>query len=76
MGKRRFRIVGIQEPGKVDVYPLGIVNLYACDDDQLEKIKNATGCDFIQPEVDAPEPTKEISLTRKVNRKTRSKKGE
>lgn len=59
--KRKYRIVGIKSPGTVDLYPYGTVNLFDLSDERLEEIKNKTGCRFIQPEIDAPEPKKEIT---------------
>ena len=61
MAKRKWRIVGIKQPGLVDIFPFGEVRLYDLDDAMLEKIKNETNCPYIQPEIDAPAPTKSIT---------------
>lgn len=69
--KRKYRIVGIKSPGTVDLYPYGTINLFDQSDEKLEEIKNKTGCSFIQPEIDAPDPKKDISVE-KPSRKTDS----
>lgn len=56
--ERKWRIVGIKPPGRVDIYPFGEICLSDLDDATLEKIKIETGCEYIQPV--PPEPTKDI----------------
>lgn len=62
--KRKYRIVGIYPPGRVDMLQFGEVNLFELTDDKLEEILNKTGCRYIVPEIDAPKPSKDITLSR------------
>ncbi len=76
MNKSRFKIVGITPPGKIDIFGFGVVNLYECDDDKLEKILKATDLPYIYPAVEVPKPVKEIYIKQKVSKKTSTKKSE
>lgn len=74
--KRKYRIVGIKEPGKVDVYPYGIICLHNLSDDRLEEILKNTNCPYIKPAIDAPEPKNAIkvsAITPRTNKQARQK---
>jgi len=70
MARRKFKIVGIKEPGRVDIFPYGTINLYDQSDDRLEEILNKTGCSFIKPFIDAPA----ITIKETKNEKTTPKR--
>jgi hypothetical protein len=72
MAKRRYKIVGIKEPGRVDIYPFGVINLHEQSDAMLEEILTKTGCPFIKPVVDAPDIA--IKSTADLKKYTRSPK--
>lgn len=69
MAKRKYRVVGIKPPGDVDLWPIGVVRLYDCDDARLKEILDQTGTRFIERVPDAPAPTKEIKVA-KSSKKT------
>lgn len=50
----RYRVVGIEAPGMVDVYPYGEVSLYYASDITLEELYKL-GCEYVVP-VSAPTP--------------------
>jgi|GEM_PF-3596621 len=73
MAKRKYRVVGIKPPGEVDLWPIGVVRLYDCDDARLKEILDKTGTSLIELAPDAPAPVRDITVEKKKINKTNPK---